>query len=261
MQTPFTLSNRHGLNIAGLVELPATTARGTAVLVHGLGGQKEAPMLTALAHTFTTNGYTAVRYDASHGFGTSGGSIEQLTPTTHADDLEDIITYIQTQPWFKAPLVLCGHSLGSFACLRFATRKPQDVAALIPISAAIGGRKWHESYQTNNPDFFFAWQRDGFFVKKSYDKAKEGKVLWAYAQDAMTYDLLADTAKITCPTLLCVGADDDTTPPMHQILLLNSLGSTHKELHIIPHCGHTPRSKEQVQTICDYVEIFLKRRM
>lgn len=89
------------------------TARGTVVIVHGLG--EHGGRYGHVAEALTADGWHAVGYD-HRGHGRSGGSRGRLA---HSDDLLQDLACVLDHAGGDGPVVLLGHSLGGLVAGRF----------------------------------------------------------------------------------------------------------------------------------------------
>src|SRR5258708_2914625 len=234
----FEIKNRKGQKIVVLVEGENNSA-GLGFVMHGLGGFKEQPHVQTVAETLLANHYIAVRFDTTNTFGESDGNYEDATTTNHYEDLEDVISWAKTQPWFKSPFVLIGHSLGGISTALYAEHFPEEVKALAPLGTVVSGKLNLQSplYRGNN--ILEQWKKTGWLEEPS--KSRPGlikRLKWSHMVDRQKYDLLPEAAKLTMPVLLVVGENDQPCPPEHQKILFEQLPGL-KELHIIPGAPHT----------------------
>jgi pimeloyl-ACP methyl ester carboxylesterase len=241
------ISNRDSNKLSVVVE--GTDKPGKlAFVMHGLGGNKRQPHIRAMIEAFLENGYTVVSWDAVHTFGESeGGLYEDATITNYYADLEDVIGWASTQPWYVEPFVLCGHSLGGISVALYAEKHPQQVKALAPLSTVISGKL---SLETKADDFN-AWKRDGIRITMSHDGKQQKRLKWSHIEDRLQYDLLAEVDTLTMPVLLIVGEKDDPTPPHQQKILCEKLPGK-KEMHIIKgalHSFYEPHEQQELKAI------------
>ena len=118
-----TLKNRKNQNIVGLLEKPAGEIKGTAVLQHGWGGNKEKSTIQAIKEGFHQAGFQTFNFDTTNGSGESDGDFEKSTLGLLWEDLEDVVKWSQDQDWFSKPLALSGHSKGGYAVARYVEEK------------------------------------------------------------------------------------------------------------------------------------------
>lgn len=250
------IQNRKGQKLAVLVETQQG-AKGLAFVMHGLGGFKEQPHLGAMAEAFFESGYTVVRFDTTNTFGESDGNYEDATTTNYYEDLEDVIAWAQTQPWYEEPFVLAGHSLGGLCVALFAERHPEKVKGLAPISTVVSGKLSTEtpSHRAEAGE----WEKTGWRINESRSKPGVMKRLkWSHMADRVKYDLLPDIRKLTMPVLLIVGEKDDSTPPAHQEILFKVLPGP-KEFYVIAGAPHTFRDEKHLNEIKEIFKNWIKK--
>jgi alpha/beta superfamily hydrolase len=135
--TRFVLTNRQKRRIVGLLDYPASDGpvTRTLVLCHGYGGDKDGAYLRQIAATLTAAGIATVRFDFTNGAGESDGDLSGATVAGYANDLEDVLDYVQAQPRLRASAVaIGGHSYAGMVVLVVAARRP-EVAAVFFLSA------------------------------------------------------------------------------------------------------------------------------
>ncbi len=244
--------NRKGLKIIALVEIP-TTPKGTAVVMHGLGGFKEQVHIQTFVEAFKVGGYTTVNFDTTNSIGESDGKFEDATLTNYYQDLEDVIAWVEKQSWFVKPLILSGHSLGGFSVAYYAENHPSEVYAIAPISPFVSGKLSTESHQIYEPEEFKKWEETGWQIKQSSSRPGVIKKLpWSHMMDRMKYDLFTKINNLTMPTLVIVGDKDVSTPARHVQAFYDGITGNKKELHIItgaPHTFKDPGELDQIREI------------
>ena len=232
------IKNRDGQKVCVIAE--GSEAPGKlAFVMHGLGGHKGQKYIRAIIEAFLEAGYVVVSFDTTNTFGESGGAYEDATITNYYADLEDVIAWASGQPWYAEPFVLCGHSLGGICTALFAENHPEKVAALAPLATIVSGELSLETHKMF-PDRadLDKWRRDGVRVTKSHGGKIEQRLKWSHIEDRLKYDLLPGVGRLSMPVLMIVGAQDHSTPPVHQQLLFDKLPGR-KELHVIEAAQHT----------------------
>lgn len=239
------VTNRKNQRIALIVDKPQSP-QGLTFITHGLGGFKEQPQIIAFADAFHEGGYTTLRFDTTNTLEESEGNYEDATITGYYQDLEDVIQWAKSRPWYREPFCLTGHSLGSFCVAWYAQHYPEKVKAIAPISVVISGKLFLESLPQEQ---LKEWKSSGWLVEESQSRPGVIKRLkWGFIEDALKYDLLARANKLTMPTLMIVGENDRTTPPEHQKLLFDRLPGR-KEIHVIQGAEHTFRDQKHLEEI------------
>lgn len=236
----------------------APNQKGLAFVLHGLGGWKEQPHIQTFAEAFRENGLTTVLFDAAHTYGESEGDYADATTTNYYEDLEDVIGWSKLQSWYQEPFWLAAHSLGGLAVALYATKYPEKVKALAPISTVVSGKLSRTQYGTED---LAEWQRTGWLEKKSISRVGlVKKIKWGEMEDRMKYDLLSEAPKLTMPVLMVVGDNDDATPLEHQKMLYEELPDK-KEFHIIKDAPHTFVAPEQLVEIKGIFDKWIKSNL
>ncbi len=243
------IKNRKGQNLSVILE-EQSDAVGLAFIMHGLGGFKEQPHIETFAAAYREKSFTVVRFDTANTFGESDGNYEDATITNYYEDLEDVVAWATTQPWYQEPFWLEGHSLGGICTALFAEQHPERVKALAPISTVVSNKFIADVYTEEE---LKNWKETGYLVKPSLSKPGTTKRLkWAFYEDRLKYDLLENAGKLVMPVLLIVGENDDRTPLKHQQALYDVLPGK-KELHVIKGAEHTFRDEEHLKEIKEII--------
>jgi alpha-beta hydrolase superfamily lysophospholipase len=130
---PATLTTDDGLALR-LREWPLTGARGTVLLVHGLG--EHAGRYDRVAARLNRAGWRVVGYD-HRGHGTSGGARGALARDDDLlRDLARVVDAVRAEQ-AGAPLLLLGHSMGGAVAARFVADGVRAVDGLILSSPAL----------------------------------------------------------------------------------------------------------------------------
>jgi alpha-beta hydrolase superfamily lysophospholipase len=201
----FVFENRNGKRIQATLRTPAGTSKGTIVLLHGLGGWKEQPLLVIVADALCQNGYKVFIFDAADGAKGPDGDFRMSTTTGYVEDLEDVMGYVKNAEWYTAPMILAGHSLGGLTALHYTRLHPSQVSKLIIFAPAVswknglaltfvGGLWWltRNTYKTMGPNH----------TKLPLDKK--------WLLDFMKFDALRDAPYISAPTLILSASRDKT---------------------------------------------------
>jgi alpha-beta hydrolase superfamily lysophospholipase len=114
--------------------LEGDIARGTVLIVHGLG--EHAQRYALLADDINQWGYTVRSYD-QYGHGESAGQRGGLSRASRLlDDLADVVDSTRRLMNPGEPLILLGHSLGGVVATQFVLHKIRQVEGLILSSPA-----------------------------------------------------------------------------------------------------------------------------
>lgn len=133
--SPFTAQDGANLMVQDWPLEPGVPARGTVVLVHGLG--EHAGRYEHVARQLNSWGFAVRGYDQC-GHGESGGARGSLpTDTRLLDDLADIVDSTRLRMAPGTPLILLGHSMGGLVVGRFVSLALRPVDGLVMSSPAL----------------------------------------------------------------------------------------------------------------------------
>jgi predicted alpha/beta-hydrolase family hydrolase len=151
--------------VRGYLHLPDSPNNDGLVLTHGAGSNAQAPLLIALAETFSANGFTVLRcdlpYRQSRAFGPPG-------PGDAARDRAGLKNALAAMNKFSARLFLGGHSYGGRQSSMLAAEDPGLVAALLLLSYPLHPPRKPEQQRTQHlpdlrtPALFVSGTRDPF---------------------------------------------------------------------------------------------------
>lgn len=198
---------------------------GTLVLVHEMGGTLESWDAVVPALSVDRR---VLRYDTR-----GAGLSEKIRGTASIDVMADDIAALLDALAIKGRVSIAGVAVGAAIAIRFASRHPDRIAALIPMGPAIGMPPERRAATLEAAD---AMERNGMRagmdagLQRSYpeimrdDRARFTRVRNQRlgndpASHAAIYrmladlDMTADLAAIKCPTLVLAGQHDGLRPP------------------------------------------------
>ena len=254
-----TLKNRKGQNIVGLFEKPEGKIKGTAVLQHGWGGNKEKPTIQSVKRGFHDAGFQTFNFDATNTFGESDGDYEKSTLGLHWEDLEDVVKWAQKQEWFSKPLALSGHSKGGYAVARYVEEHPEEVDYLVPVGPVISGELSFAAARKRDPEALKKWEEEGVQISESNGVVK--KKHWFQMEERLRHDLLPNAQNIKIPMLIIVGSEDTSCSPEHMQLLIDAVSSEDKQLHIIEGEPHSYYEKSEQDDCTQAITKWLSSRI
>jgi len=151
--------------IRGYLHLPETPNNDGLVLSHGAGSNRQAPLLIALAETFSAAGFTVLRcdlpYRQSRPFGPPG-------PGDAARDRAGLKNALATMNKFCGRFFLGGHSYGGRQSSMLCAEEPNLVSALLLLSYPLHPPRKPEQQRTQHmpdlrtPTLFVSGTRDPF---------------------------------------------------------------------------------------------------
>jgi alpha-beta hydrolase superfamily lysophospholipase len=129
-------------------------AKGLVFIQHGTSGYKEEKHLKRIEETFIKAGYTTINFDATNSRGESESDEIGITFTGHYQDLEDVINRTKTQPRYKEPFTLVGHSLGGMSVIYYTENHPNEIKTLFAIAPLLSGKNFVKSRKARSTTDF-----------------------------------------------------------------------------------------------------------
>ncbi len=150
-ETDVTFFNRHGVKLAGVLNLPASATAaspGPAVLLcQGLSGVKHL-VLPEIAAGFAAKGLASLRFDYA-GYGESERERGWIDPPARVNDALYAFAWLRGQPGVDGGRVgVYGHSYGGPVAIILASREP-DVRAVVSVSGPGDGAWMLSSIRTS----------------------------------------------------------------------------------------------------------------
>lgn len=262
-----------GEELAGRLFLPERCATAPALVVcHGAGEFKE--NYFEMCEVLATRGIVSLAIDM-HGHGESGGARYHVNMREWVADVRAAIDLLQTRPEVDgARIGAFGLSSGGTAILE-ATMVESRLKTLVALTATVrNSLPWHMvlflrmllvlgwlKRQLTGHDLRVPLAKLPGAIKVAADPDIERRLQadqrlrQAYlafpfpgASEAFFVDTLKRVGRVSVPTLVLWGAEDEMDPPETARLLYAAL-TCRKELYIIPgngHVGHLDRNRHEV---------------
>ena len=200
---------------------PGNRLGKVVVLGHGVTGNKDRPLLIAIAEGLAAKGWPCLRFSFS-GNGESEGSFGDSTITKEIGDLRAVL---KTVPQEKR-IAYIGHSMGGAVGVMTAARG-LNIQVLVTLAGMV---------------------RTADFVKREFGDEEPGKgFMWedescplsqAYVDDLQSIgDILGDAPRVMQPWLLVHGTEDDVVP-ISESREAHAVARCRKELLEIEGAGH-----------------------
>ena len=250
-----TQQNRKGQTIVGVLEKPEGEIKGTCVVQHGWGGNKEKPTVQSMKNGFLESGFQTFNFDATNTFGESDGDYEKSTLGLHWEDLEDVVKWVQQQEWFVGPLALTGHSKGGYAVARYAEEHPEEIDFVAPIAPVVSGELSFAAHMKHEPEEFEKWRKTG--VRES--TKQDGTIIhkhWFQMEERLQHDLLPQVEKLTMPMLLVVGTEDEHCFEQTEALY-EAAPKGKKEIFYIEGAPHSYHEKSEQEACTNAIKDWL----
>jgi len=216
MSTPFTLKNKHDLELLGDTHVPSDTPKACVILLHGLKGYKDYGFIPILAHDLCDAGMVVHRFNSS----TSGMTNEIETFArpdlfeldTWTRQVDDVVRMVQAVrdgelAGSELPIYLIGHSRGGATVLLAGGRHGDelDLAGVITINAV---DQCSRLASTTHAEML----KRGYIISASARTKQDLRInsTWLSEQleDPDAHDVILQAKKIACPACV-IHCDDD----------------------------------------------------
>lgn len=221
MWNDLELTNRAGERLDHTFH-PGTTEGVLVILAHGLSGNKDRPLLLALADGLSARGWPCLRISYS-GNGASGGDFTESCPTKEIADLQAVLDLVPRD----VRVAYIGHSMGAAVGVLTAARDPRihGLVSLAGMTDTTGFLKREFSELT--PGAGFMWDDESLPYSQ------------VFADDLTQIENTLSAAEaVTQPWLLIHAADDDLVPIQDGKDAFAKAGGEKSWLEI-PQAGHS----------------------
>jgi pimeloyl-ACP methyl ester carboxylesterase len=227
----FFIKNRLWLKICVLVE--NSGASKLAFVEHWLWWTKESVTIAWMRETLVNNDFCTVSFDASNSFWESEWKIEDITLTSHYNDLEDVISWAESQKLYKEKFFLAGHSMWAATTFYYNTNYPDKVSWVFPASLFLWWEFTDCYRRFTLPEFKKNW-----YVERIGSNWIKRRITKDFRNDVLKYDILENSDNIQNPVLMMVMSWDTWTPLKNHKLVYNKLKTKDKKLVVIEWEGH-----------------------
>lgn len=175
---------------------PGTRRESLVILGHGVTGNKDRPLLVALAEGLSAKGWPCLRISFS-GNGNSGGKFEDSTISKEVDDLAAVLATVPDE----VSIAYAGHSMGGAVGVLSAARDPR-IRVLVSLAGMTHTAEFcAREFGEVTPDEGLMWDEEGCPLSQKFvdDMNAIG-------------DTLEAAASVTQPWLLIHGMEDDVVP-------------------------------------------------
>ena len=229
----FWIKNKQNEQLYVRVDYPYHTPNQKLVFIeHGLASNLNHQVVETLKKAFLDNHYTVITFDTRYALGLSGNNVKFARLSTYEEDLETIISWAKTQPFYHEPFALSGHSLGGAAVFQYSARNPDIVDILVPVTPVISGDLWEASCMKNMTDFCKTWQQKGFFEYTDSKNHKTAVIPYQIVSDTKSYNAYNIASKINARTLLIAAENDHVIAPLDLKKLSQAIKTNGNEITV-----------------------------
>jgi len=252
----FYVKNRKGQKLAAVLNCPSKSGKWPGVLLlHGFTGYKDEEHIVSIGDALASNGFAAVRFDAS-GFAESEGTmVEDYRVSNYVDDIECVLDALKGFEFVDSSHIgLWGHSMGGMLAIIIASRHP-EIKAVCAVSAPTA-----ITHANSLEGWLKEWKRKGFFEDESSRYGKY-KIPYDFVVDSRKWDALGFIGRMHQSLLVIVGSEDDNVLPSDTKKLFEAAPGQ-KALIEIEHMGHDYKKfPEKISEVNSHIVDFLNRSL
>lgn len=240
-----------------IVERPASSGQvPLAIICHGFSGNCQTPFMTDLSRSIVSQGIATLRFDFN-GHGRSEGEFKNMTVLNEIEDLKDVISWAQKQPWVK-DISLVGHSQGGVVVSMVSGELGDKViksevllaAAAVLRDDALRGNTMGAVY---NP-----WNFKGDYIELPHSPEAGALLLGKnYVETAIHLPIYETAANYNGPALIVQGTHDQIVPYTYAERYHEKIPNS--ELKLIPDENHVfnKTQKETSVLVADWLHRIL----
>lgn len=177
------------------------------IICHGFSGNCDAKLLTDIADDLLKDGIASIRFDFN-GHGKSKGEFQNMTVPNEIQDLKNVITWAQDQPWVEN-ISLLGHSQGGVVVSMTAGELGDKVIKSLVLMAPAAVLRDDALRGNTMGAIYDPWNMKEDYIQLPFGGVKLGR---KYIESALTLPIYETALKYTGPVLVMHGTYDRVVP-------------------------------------------------
>ena len=230
MEEALTFRDQHGHSIAGILSRPENQTTSLALLCHGFLSGKHSTTNKTLTRLLNEQGLATFRFDF-FGQGESEGPFEAITTTLAIQQTLAALDLMTAKGHDKIGLV--GSSFGGLVAILTAALC-RGIACLALKCPVVDFAE--ELLLTFGPEELARWQ-DTDTIPNIMGGTERIRLRYGFYEDCLTHIAYGPAERITIPTLIVQGEQDECVPLHQSRRLYNVLRGT-KRLDLLPFADH-----------------------
>lgn len=208
--------NGRGDLLAGIVEIPTSTAWTWAVFSHCFTCTKDFKAIVRISRRLAEQGIGVLRYDAT-GLGDSGGDFGETNFETTCQDVEAATQFANAE--FGPAQLLVGHSFGGAASLASA-EKLSSVRGVATIAAPADTQHLARHIDQQNSRIEIDGEGEFSVGGRTYRLRRQ------LLQNLRSFDLTSKLRRLTLPLIIFHSPVDETLDMSHALNLFTTAGGS-----------------------------------
>lgn len=188
-------------------ELKAGKKVPLVIIYHGFTGNCGGELLTDISNDLQAKGIASLRFDFN-GHGKSEGEFQNMTVLNEIEDLKDVISWAQAQPWVEN-ISLVGHSQGGVVVSMTAGELGSSVIKSVVLLAPAAVLRDDAIRGNSQGAVYDPWNFEGEYVELPWGGYKLGR---KYVETAVSLPIYETSWQYTGPVLVVHGLHDRIVP-------------------------------------------------
>jgi len=230
MEEALTFHDRHGHVIAAMLATPDGPTTCLAVLCHGFLSGKNSTTNRTLTRLLNERGLATFRFDF-FGQGDSDGPFEEITTTLAVHQTEAALDLVTARGYDRIGLV--GSSFGGLVAILTAAQR-RDLACLALKCPVVDFAE--ELRLKFGPEELARWQATDT-IPNIMGGPDRVRLRYGFYEDCLRQIAYGPAERITVPTLIVQGEQDECVPLHQSRRLRDALGGP-KRLELLPGANH-----------------------
>jgi len=249
MQEKVYFKNDKGLKLCGILSNPSgDMSKPVVILCHGFSTSKDSSTNVALEKGINDGGVSTFRFDF-FGHGESEGKFEEITISQAVSDILSAVEYVKALGFSKIGLE--GSSFGGISAI-MAASKIDDLFVLALKCPSVD--YYQEELNERGEKGMREWEEKGFTDYVNGD-GKVSKLNYTMVEDFANNDAFIAGKKITAPTLIVQGDNDEYTPVEKSERLSKIIKDC--KLEIFPGADHKFSKPEDFEKMIHLISEFI----
>ena len=253
MEEALTFHDRHGHNVAAILNAPDKPTTGVAVLCHGFLSGKDSTTNKTLTRLLNEQGLATFRFDF-FGQGNSDGPFEEITTTLAIAHTEAALDLVASKGYDRIGLV--GSSFGGLVAILTAAQH-SDLACLALKCPVVDFAE--ELRLKFGPKELTRWQATDK-IPNIMGGPERVRLRYGFYEDCLKQIAYGPAERITVPTLIVQGEQDECVP-LHQSRRLHDALGGPKRLDLLPGADHQFTRGEDFRQMTTSISEWLMTRL
>lgn len=244
-----TFTNSHGVELAGMIELPKGEIKAYGIMAHCFACSKDILAAVRISRALSLRGIAVLRFDFM-GIGDSQGEFAKSTFSSNVADILCAADYLRTH--YQAPKLLVGHSLGGAAAIKAAEEIP-EIQALSTIGAPSDPAHVSQHFADHMDEII----RDGHATVML--AGKQRTITKDFVQDLEHHDIAKSLSKLHRKGVLIFHSPNDNIVKISHAAILYKAARHPKSFVSLDRATHLVADKKDADYVANVIAAWGER--